>query len=128
MSLLHAAHTVEARLEEALAAEGLSLAKQGVLTLLVEAGEPLPLSELAARQSCVRSNITQLVDRLEADGLVKRIADPTDRRSILAQLTQTGRDRQAAGAQRLDTVQATFAASVARADRAALQRALAGFQ
>ena len=30
--------------------------------------EPLPLSQLAERCSCVRSNITQLVDRLEADG------------------------------------------------------------
>jgi DNA-binding MarR family transcriptional regulator len=68
--LMHAAGTIEKRLEDALAGVGLSLAKFGALTFLVRAGEPLSLSECAAKMTCVRSNITQLVDRLEADGLV----------------------------------------------------------
>ena len=51
----------------------------------------MPLGQLAERLSCVKSNITQLVDRLEADGLVARQPDPGDRRSKLAGLTAAGR-------------------------------------
>jgi DNA-binding MarR family transcriptional regulator len=46
----------------------LSPPKYSALNQLVLAGRPLMLGELAARLTCVRSNITQLVDRLEADG------------------------------------------------------------
>ncbi|TMG94648.1 MAG: MarR family transcriptional regulator, partial [Betaproteobacteria bacterium] len=74
----------EKRLEDALEKVGLSNAKFGALTHLVEAGEPLSLSECAARMTCVRSNITQLIDRLEADGLVRRVDDPADRRGVRA--------------------------------------------
>jgi len=89
--LLHAARTVEDRVEAALEPFGLSLAKAGVLKHLVAAGDTLPLSQLAERSSCVKSNITQLVDRLEADGLVRRVSDPDDRRSVRAALTPAGR-------------------------------------
>jgi DNA-binding MarR family transcriptional regulator len=58
---------------------------------LAEAGDALPLGQLAERLACVKSNITQLVDRLEADGLVARQADPRDRRTTLAALTAAGR-------------------------------------
>ena len=74
-------HAVVERLEEALEPLGLSLAKFGVLSRLAAAGEPLPLGTLAERCACVRSNITQLVDRLEAERLVMRADDPRDRRS-----------------------------------------------
>ena len=50
----------------------------------------------------MRSNITQLVDRLEADVLVARADDPHDRRSILAGLTEEGRRRQAAGVRAIE--------------------------
>jgi DNA-binding MarR family transcriptional regulator len=39
----------------------------------------------------VKSNVTQLVDRLEADGFVAREPDPHDRRTRLAVLTAAGR-------------------------------------
>jgi DNA-binding MarR family transcriptional regulator len=94
--LMASLHGVEARLEEALGPTGLSLGKFGLLSNLVAAGEPLPLRALAERCACVRSNITQLVDRLEADGLVIREADPQDRRSVRAGLTAKGRTRHAA--------------------------------
>ncbi len=97
MSILHAAHLVEDRIEAALATVGLSMAKQSALTKLAEAGEPLTLSDLAARLSCVRSNMTQLVDRLEADGFVRRVDDPSDRRVVRAELTSLGAKRQAEG-------------------------------
>jgi len=122
-SLLHAAHALEDRIEAALATVDLSMPKLNVLSQLVQAGEPLPLSDLAARMACVRSNITQLVDRLEADGLVKREDDPSDRRSIRATLTPLGRDRQKAGEKQLETVQSAFTNALTDADRAALTRA-----
>src|SRR5213596_678519 len=71
-SLVRAAHVLESRLEEALEQVGLSLAKFGALSHLVKEGEPLSLSECAMKMTCVRSNMTQLVDRLVADGLVRR--------------------------------------------------------
>ena len=124
-SLLGAAHALEDRIEQQLGQVGLSMSKLGVLTQLVEAGEPLALSELAARLSCVRSNMTQLVDRLEADGLVRRVDDPADRRSVLAAVTRLGEERQIAGAQELAKVREEFTAALPVADRAALARALA---
>jgi DNA-binding MarR family transcriptional regulator len=90
-------HAVEAKLEAALEPLGLSLAKFGTLSKLAAAGEPLPLGTLAERCACVRSNITQLVDRLEADKLVARADDARDRRSVRARLTEEGRARHAAG-------------------------------
>jgi DNA-binding MarR family transcriptional regulator len=94
-------HSIEGALEAAIEPIGLSLAKFGALSKLVAAGEPLPLHTLAERCLCVRSNITQLVDRLEADGLVSRTSDPNDRRSVRAQLTAEGRARHAAASRAL---------------------------
>ncbi len=91
--LLRTGHWVDARLDAALEARGLSLAKMGVLRQLVEAGAPLSLGQLAERLNCVRSNVTQLIDRLEADGLVKREQDPADRRSVQAVITEEGKSR-----------------------------------
>jgi DNA-binding MarR family transcriptional regulator len=88
--LLDAARAVEARAEGALAETGLSLAKLGALRHLVIAAEPLTLSQLAERHCCGKSNVTQLVDRLETDGFVARVADPEDRRTIRATVTSSG--------------------------------------
>jgi DNA-binding MarR family transcriptional regulator len=103
--VLAALHAVEDKLEAALEPLGLSIAKFGALSKLVEAGEPLPLRTLAERCACVRSNITQLVDRLEADKLVTRADDPRDRRSVRAELTGEGRARQAAGLRAVRTAE-----------------------
>jgi MarR family 2-MHQ and catechol resistance regulon transcriptional repressor len=78
---------VESRLDRL----NLSLPKLAALAALNEAGGSLQLGQLAERLSCVKSNITQLVDRLEADGFVSRAHDLHDRRSRLAVLTSTGR-------------------------------------
>src|SRR5258705_883310 len=90
-SVLHTSSVLESRVEARLSEIGLSVAKLGALHRLSEAGESLPLGQLAERLSCVKSNVTQLVDRLEADGLVSRASDPNDRRSRLAVLTDSGR-------------------------------------
>ena len=91
LALLDAAYAVASELESRLAPAGLSLAKLAALQALADAGQSVPLTELAERLSCVKSNITQLVDRLEADGYVQRKADPRDRRMRLAALTAAGR-------------------------------------
>ena len=96
-TLLHAAHAAEHEVESKLAAIGLSLAKLAALKTLSEAGESLPLTQLADRLACVKSNITQLVDRLETDGFVQRQSDPNDRRARLATLTPAGRKACRAG-------------------------------
>ena len=125
-SLLEAAHALEQRLESALGEVGLSMAKYGVVSELASAGEPLALSELASRQSCVRSNMTQLIDRLEADGLVRRVDDPGDRRSVRAAITRLGEERASAGARAVKRLEEDFAASIPSRDRAVLSRMLAG--
>src|SRR6266702_4529466 len=90
-ALLHAADAAQQHVESKLNTIGLSLAKLAALRVLHNAGESLPLGQLADRLACVKSNITQLVDRLEADGLVTREPDPNDRRSRLAVITNAGR-------------------------------------
>lgn len=124
LALILAAKGVEEQVEEALSELSLSMSKLTVLTKLVEAGEPLTLSEVAARLNCVRSNVTQLIDRLEADGLVRRVDDRADRRSIRAELTLEGRDRQAKGEAILTEVRAGFMRSLGAGDVDALVRIL----
>jgi len=110
-AVLHTSSVLESRVETKLADIGLSLAKLAALHRLSEAGESLPLGQLAERLSCVKSNVTQLVDRLEADGLVSRAGDPNDRRSRLAVLTDAGRDAYQKGRQiQIETEQALFGA------------------
>jgi DNA-binding MarR family transcriptional regulator len=124
MSILGAAHAVEDRIETALSAEGLSMAKLGVLRVLVGAPQPISLGEVAKRLACVRSNVTQLVDRLEADGLVRRQPDPNDRRSITAVITPEGRTRHEAGARAMDELQADVSQSLANFDADQIDQAM----
>jgi DNA-binding MarR family transcriptional regulator len=104
------------------------MAKQSALTQLAMAGEPLTLSELAAKLSCVRSNITQLVDRLEADGLVRRVDDPADRRSVRAELTVLGIDKQAQGALEMERVQDGISRRLSASDLASLKSVLGALE
>ncbi|HEY2293492.1 MAG TPA: MarR family transcriptional regulator [Thermoanaerobaculia bacterium] len=121
---LQTAQAIEERLEAALVEVDLSVAKYSALKQLAAADEPLSLSDMAARLVCVRSNVSQLVDRLEADGLVRRVEDPKDRRCVRAALTDLGRERQAAGVQRLGSVRDEIVAALSEVDRGALERAL----
>jgi DNA-binding MarR family transcriptional regulator len=123
-SLLHAAQAIQDRIESALEPLGLSLAKLNVLGVLVAAKEPLTLGELAQRLACVRSNVTQLVDRLESDGLVRRESDPDDRRSIRAVVTDAGRERQHAGSGALAKVQDDVTQILGRFDSVHIEQAL----
>jgi DNA-binding MarR family transcriptional regulator len=71
---------------------GLSEGRLGVLFRLYRCG-PTPLGDLATELDSTPRNITGLVDHLERDGLVERVPDPDDRRSVRARLTDTGRTR-----------------------------------
>ena len=59
---------------------------------LLHLATPLPMNELAAILACDNSNVTGLVDRLEARGLVVRQANPADRRVKRVVLTAAGTD------------------------------------
>lgn len=115
--ILGTLHSVETRLEATLEPLGLSLAKFKALHTLVSAGEPLPLRALAEQCACVRSNITQLVDRLEADKLVMRADDPSDRRSIRAELTAEGRARYKAASRALQAAENEMLGGIPKAQR-----------
>ncbi len=71
---------------------GLSEGRIGVLFRLYRCGDT-PLGDLADAVESTPRNITGLVDHLERDGLVERVPDPEDRRSVRARLTQAGRER-----------------------------------
>ena len=116
------------RLEEALKGVGLSAAKYKVLSQIGKANEPVPLRLLAEGQQCVASNVTTLIDRLEADGLVRRVDDPADRRSKRATLTALGTEKLAAGDAVVAEVEAAFAASLGPTERLALEKVLSSLR
>jgi DNA-binding MarR family transcriptional regulator len=120
VAVLSAATVLRERLEAALVAIGLSVSKFDALDQLIRAGEPLTLGTLAGRLQCVRSNVTQLVDRLEAEGLVKRGSCSEDRRAIRATVTPFGLDRHAAGLEAIESVQNEVAERLNAVQRAQL--------
>ena len=74
--------------EEAAGKHALTGAQARVLALL--SLEPTPMRRIAQKLKCEPSNITGIVDRLEARGLVERRPDPADRRVKLAAPTDEG--------------------------------------
>ncbi len=56
-------------------------------------GGRIPMGELAEMLDVSPRTVTGLVDNLERDGLVKRVDDPDDRRSVYAEITDQGRER-----------------------------------
>ena len=127
-TLILTARALEERFDSALADVGLSGPKYGALTVLVNAAEPLSLGDLAARLTCVRSNITQLIDRLEADGLVRRVNDPFDRRGKRAAITALGARRRAAGARVVAKIEKEMGPAVSALDHHALRHVLEALQ
>lgn len=78
-----------AEYEQAAAEHSLTGAQARVLGLL--SMEPTPMRRIAQKLRCEPSNVTGIVDRLEARGLVERRPDPADRRVKIAAATQEGR-------------------------------------
>jgi DNA-binding MarR family transcriptional regulator len=94
-AFLHAHARVTRRLDEELqAAHGLSLAEYDALLQIAHSpGRRVRMNVLAERVVLSRSGITRLVDRLEADGSVERVACSTDARGQEAVLTHAGLTR-----------------------------------
>jgi DNA-binding MarR family transcriptional regulator len=124
-SFLEVADQLFERISEALGKVGLSYAKYEILKHLQDADAPLTLGALAEGQHCARSNITQLVDRLETEGMVRRVDDPVDRRAVRAQLTPVGLSLVQEGSIQIDVVRAQFAAALTTPERVELARLLA---
>jgi MarR family transcriptional regulator, 2-MHQ and catechol-resistance regulon repressor len=79
-----------AQLEE----HGLSPVEFEVLLRLARSpGHELRMSDLSAQTSLSTSGVTRVVDRMERDGLLRRRACPSDRRSSYAVVTQSGLGR-----------------------------------
>ncbi|MFC9330496.1 MarR family winged helix-turn-helix transcriptional regulator [Kitasatospora sp. NPDC057015] len=87
--LAHAAACYYRSFAVVAAGQGLTLIQGKMLSLL---GRPLPMRALAELLGCDASNVTGIVDRLEARGLVRRAADPADRRVKTVLLTPEGEE------------------------------------
>jgi len=72
--------------------------------------------------------MTTLVDRMEVDGLVRRVDDPFDRRSKRAELTPFGKQKAAAGAKVVAEVEEAFAESLGPTERLALEKVLSALK
>jgi DNA-binding MarR family transcriptional regulator len=88
------AKALDAQLE---AAHGLQLSSYEVLMYLADAeDERMRMCDLASSILLSRSGLTRLVDRLQREGLLERVACDADARGAFAKLTPTGRERLAA--------------------------------
>jgi DNA-binding MarR family transcriptional regulator len=71
---------------------GLTASKVSALASVDRLG-PVRLGDLAAAEGVTSPTLTKLVDSLEAEGLVARSADATDRRATRVSVTPAGRAR-----------------------------------
>lgn len=79
-------------LEQLTSREGLSHSQAAALSVLANAEQSLPLSYLARALTQEAQSTTELADRLERRGLVRRTRDARDRRLVLLELTPAGRE------------------------------------
>jgi DNA-binding MarR family transcriptional regulator len=92
-SIMRAQQVLMARLNELLRPLGLTFPRYEALMLLsfTRAGA-LPLGKIGERLQVHRTSVTNIVDKLEADGLVRRVPHAEDRRATLAEITDAGRE------------------------------------
>jgi DNA-binding MarR family transcriptional regulator len=91
-SVMRAQQLLLARFDEILKPHDLTFARYEALVLLhfSRAGE-LPLSTIGQRLMVHPTSVTNIVDRLVAQGFVERRPNPRDGRGVLARLTASGR-------------------------------------
>jgi len=92
-SIMRAQQILLARLNELLAPLNLTFPRYEALMLLTftKTGT-LPMGKVGERLQVHRTSVTNIIDKLEADGLVRRVPHEADRRTTLAQITDSGRD------------------------------------
>ena len=88
-----AAALLDRGLNENFSRFGLNRTSWDALAALRRVGAPYRRSPTELYRSLMRTSggMTHLLDRLEAAGLVERVADPDDRRGLLVGLTRQGR-------------------------------------
>ncbi len=106
-----------------LAPRGLLVSEAGALKL-ASAG-PVRPSTVADRLGITASAATQLVDRLERRGLLRRTRDPADRRAVVLVITPTGRRTYRATAREVRAMLDAVAGTMSPQGRRALQQGVA---
>jgi DNA-binding MarR family transcriptional regulator len=102
-------------------AQEFELAPMQMQTLMALApGNEIPMSALAGMLACDASNVTGIVDRLEARGLIERREAPSDRRVKMLAVTSEGARFRARLGKRMATPPAPVAA-LSRPDQEALR-------
>ncbi|MBC2876301.1 MULTISPECIES: MarR family transcriptional regulator [Streptomyces] len=71
---------------------GITPAQSRLLRSVAHCEEPPRMADLAERLEVVPRAVTTLVDALEANGAVRRVPDPSNRRVIRIELTEQGRE------------------------------------
>jgi DNA-binding MarR family transcriptional regulator len=91
-SIMRAQQILIAKVDDALKPFDLTFARYEALVLLYFSrhGE-LPMGKMGDRLMLHPTSVTNIIDRLEQQDLVRRIPHPTDRRTVLAQITEDGR-------------------------------------
>jgi DNA-binding MarR family transcriptional regulator len=91
-SIMRAQQILIAKVDDALRPFDLTFARYEALVLLYfsRQGE-LPMGKMGDRLMLHPTSVTNIIDRLEQHDLVRRIPHPTDRRTVLAQITEDGR-------------------------------------
>lgn len=91
LSMMRTAELLAAPMTELLRATKLSFSQYNVLRILRGAGaEGLPCGEISERMVRRDPDLTRLLDRLEAAGLVARARGTADRRVVIARITDAG--------------------------------------
>jgi len=92
-SIMRAQQILLAGLDGLLRPYGLTFARYEALVLLAFSRRgALPLRVIGERLMVHPTSVTNTVDRLERDGLVRRRPNPRDGRGTLAEITPSGRD------------------------------------
>jgi DNA-binding MarR family transcriptional regulator len=92
LRLLTCSNLVEAEIRRRLAAQfAVTLPRFDLLAQLDKVPDGLTLGETSRRMMVSNANVTTLVERLVADGLISRRTDPHDRRTSYISLTPEGR-------------------------------------
>lgn len=92
-SITRAHQIVLGRMNDALSPLNLTLSRFEALALLsFSRNGSLPLGKIGERLQVHPASVTNTIDRLEKDRLVERVPHPDDRRTVLAQITDAGRE------------------------------------
>jgi DNA-binding MarR family transcriptional regulator len=90
-SIMRVQQLISSELDAVLKPLGITFARYEVLVLLsFSATGRLPLSKIGERLMVHPTSVTNAMDRLQSQGLVRRVADETDRRRTFAELTDEG--------------------------------------